>query len=251
MPYEIADLSRVWVLADVYETDLRAREGGHAGHAHPQGLPEPDVHREGDLHRPDARPEDPHRQGAPRVPEPERRAQARDVRRGGAADASRARGCASPPTRSSTPAPRRWSSWPLGEGKFQPREVQLGDADGDRRRGGCRALTAGEQVVTRANFLIDSESRLRASLAADRREVADDQARSSASRPRTGSWSSPGRSWLLAVRVLDDAEHPARRPARPLRHPGHRLLALGPQPRHHRGPGHLSHHHGAARRARR
>jgi Cu(I)/Ag(I) efflux system membrane fusion protein len=53
----------------------------------------------------------------------------------------------------------------LGEGKFAPREVQLGARSGNDvevRKG----LEAGEQVVTRANFLIDSESQLRASLAA-------------------------------------------------------------------------------------
>jgi Cu(I)/Ag(I) efflux system membrane fusion protein len=53
----------------------------------------------------------------------------------------------------------------LGEGKFAPREVLLGDKSGNEvevRRG----LVAGEQVITRANFLVDSESQLRASLAA-------------------------------------------------------------------------------------
>ena len=50
-------------------------------------------------------------------------------------------------------------------------------------------------------------------------------------------------------RVDVGAHDPARRDARPLRHAGHRLLALGPQPRHHRGSGHLSDRHGAARRA--
>ena len=53
----------------------------------------------------------------------------------------------------------------LGAGKFAPREVQLGAKSGNDVEvlGG---LEAGEQVVTRANFLIDSESQLRASLAA-------------------------------------------------------------------------------------
>jgi Cu(I)/Ag(I) efflux system membrane fusion protein len=53
----------------------------------------------------------------------------------------------------------------LGEGKFQPREVQLGDSSGDEVEV-AKGLEAGERVVTRANFLVDSESRLRASLAA-------------------------------------------------------------------------------------
>ncbi len=54
----------------------------------------------------------------------------------------------------------------LGDGKFQPREVQLG---GVGRRPASRwspGSRPGERVVTRANFLVDSESRLRASLAA-------------------------------------------------------------------------------------
>jgi membrane fusion protein, copper/silver efflux system len=53
----------------------------------------------------------------------------------------------------------------LGEGRFQPREVRLGESDGKSVEV-TSGLKAGEQVVTGANFLIDSESRLRASLAA-------------------------------------------------------------------------------------
>lgn len=52
-----------------------------------------------------------------------------------------------------------------GDGKFQPRQIVLGDSDGSDVEV-VSGLTAGEQVVVRANFLIDSESRLRASLAA-------------------------------------------------------------------------------------
>ncbi|MBK9796688.1 MAG: efflux RND transporter periplasmic adaptor subunit [Holophagaceae bacterium] len=52
----------------------------------------------------------------------------------------------------------------LGDGKFEPREVETGPASGDLvavRRG----LEAGDEVVTGAAFLVDSESRLRAALA--------------------------------------------------------------------------------------
>lgn len=52
----------------------------------------------------------------------------------------------------------------LGEGRFEPREVQTGATLGERVEiiGG---LKAGEEVITRANFLVDSESRLKAALA--------------------------------------------------------------------------------------
>ncbi|WP_306591549.1 efflux RND transporter periplasmic adaptor subunit [Geothrix sp. 21YS21S-4] len=52
----------------------------------------------------------------------------------------------------------------LGGGKFAPREVTTGTTTGEKveiRSG----LAAGDQVVVRANFLVDSESRLKAALA--------------------------------------------------------------------------------------
>jgi Cu(I)/Ag(I) efflux system membrane fusion protein len=52
----------------------------------------------------------------------------------------------------------------VGNGKFRPRLVRLGDTD-DTQVEIVSGLNAGESVVTRANFLVDSESRLRASLA--------------------------------------------------------------------------------------
>lgn len=52
-----------------------------------------------------------------------------------------------------------------GSGSFAPREVQLGRAAGDWVEV-LSGLDAGEQVVTSANFLIDSESKIRAALAA-------------------------------------------------------------------------------------
>ncbi|MFZ1612757.1 MAG: efflux RND transporter periplasmic adaptor subunit, partial [Holophaga sp.] len=52
----------------------------------------------------------------------------------------------------------------LGDGKFEPREVTVGTTVGEKieiRSG----LKVGEEVVVRANFLVDSESRLKAALA--------------------------------------------------------------------------------------
>ncbi|HEX7344540.1 MAG TPA: efflux RND transporter periplasmic adaptor subunit [bacterium] len=53
----------------------------------------------------------------------------------------------------------------LGDGKFQPRAVKLGVKSDDRVEV-LEGLSEGESVVTRANFLVDSESSLRAALEA-------------------------------------------------------------------------------------
>jgi Cu(I)/Ag(I) efflux system membrane fusion protein len=52
-----------------------------------------------------------------------------------------------------------------GDGRFEPRVVKLGDKNGDGVEV-TAGLAAGQEVVTRANFLVDSESQLRAALAA-------------------------------------------------------------------------------------
>jgi membrane fusion protein, copper/silver efflux system len=49
----------------------------------------------------------------------------------------------------------------LGQGRFEPRVVRLG-VRGEGRAEVLSGVQAGEQVVVRANFLLDSESRLRA-----------------------------------------------------------------------------------------
>jgi Cu(I)/Ag(I) efflux system membrane fusion protein len=53
----------------------------------------------------------------------------------------------------------------VGDGKFQPRSVILGEKSGDQVEV-LEGVREGELVVTRANFLIDSESSLRAALSA-------------------------------------------------------------------------------------
>jgi Cu(I)/Ag(I) efflux system membrane fusion protein len=52
----------------------------------------------------------------------------------------------------------------LGDGRFEPREVQTGASLGENVEI-LAGVRAGESVVTRANFLVDSESRLKAALA--------------------------------------------------------------------------------------
>jgi Cu(I)/Ag(I) efflux system membrane fusion protein len=159
--YEIADLSRVWILADVYEKDLgRVRLGTPARVSLPQGggewqariafvspvvKPETrsvevrlEVDNPGGVLKPDMF-MDVHlqAQGAAAVTVPE--------------------------TAVINTGERTLVFVDQGAGRFEPREVTLGA----RVPGGYevqRGVAAGERVVVSANFLLDSESSLRAAI---------------------------------------------------------------------------------------
>ena len=78
--FDIADLSQLWVLADVYESDLPAVRVGMEAEL-TRALPaRPELEGPGDLHRAHGRGEDPHHQGPGRGGQPGRRAEARHVR---------------------------------------------------------------------------------------------------------------------------------------------------------------------------
>ena len=164
MPFEITDLSEVWVLADAYEKDFRRVRVGlpatfrldafpdtvfrgqvtfiqpvldpvtrtaklRLSFANPHGELRPDMFGEVSF---EAKPHD-----ALRVP----------------FDAVIDSG------------EQKVVFVALGEGRFQPRRIETGTQSSDWVEV-TSGLTPGEQVVTRANFLIDSESRLKAALAA-------------------------------------------------------------------------------------
>ncbi|MFM9971631.1 MAG: efflux RND transporter periplasmic adaptor subunit [Burkholderiales bacterium] len=69
-----------------------------------------------------------------------------------------------------------------GEGSFEPREVRLG-LRGDAYVEALQGLKAGEEVVVSANFLIDAESNLRAAIAGFGQTMADSPPRANAGRP--------------------------------------------------------------------
>jgi Cu(I)/Ag(I) efflux system membrane fusion protein len=162
-PYEITDLSRVWAMADAYESDVgRIRVGMKATltvAAYPHRpfvgsvvfidpLLDPQT-RTAKVHLHFANPQRALKPGMygevalEGLPQRGLRIPADAVLRAGTQDVVFVA---------------------RGQGKLEPRVVQLGVSSGDTIEvtGG---LAEGEAVVTRANFLIDSESQLRAALA--------------------------------------------------------------------------------------
>ncbi len=163
MPYEIVDLSTVWVLADVYESDLRKVKVGMPAtltlKAYPLSPFEGRVAFIDPMLDPQTRTvkvrlEFPNKSGDLR---PEMFGEV--VLKGQAHEGRRI-----PADAVINSGTRAIVFVALGDGKFQPRELKLGDSDGQFVEV-VDGLEAGDQVVTRANFLVDSESRLRASLA--------------------------------------------------------------------------------------
>ncbi|WP_242344329.1 efflux RND transporter periplasmic adaptor subunit, partial [Anaeromyxobacter terrae] len=164
MPFEIIDLSRVWVLADAYESDL-----GHVKVGTPATLSlkaYPNHPFTGRVAFIDPLLDAKTRTAKVRVEVPNPRGELKPEMFGEVVFQGKSReGVRIPADAVIHSGTKSVVFVARGDGKFQPREVQLGDGDAafvEVRSG----LQAGEGVVTRANFLVDSESRLRASLAA-------------------------------------------------------------------------------------
>jgi Cu(I)/Ag(I) efflux system membrane fusion protein len=162
--FDIADLSRLWVLADVYESDLPAVRVGMTGEVTVPYLP-------GRTWR------GPVAYVAPTV-EPATRTvkvrlevdnAGRDLKPEMYADVvlrpSLGTGLIVPESAIIDTGDRRIVFVDRGEGRFEPREILFGP----KVDGGVHVLGGledGEKVVTSANFLIDSESSLKAALSA-------------------------------------------------------------------------------------
>jgi membrane fusion protein, copper/silver efflux system len=163
MPVELVDLSRVWVLADVYETELRHLKVGMAATLTLQAYPDRTFKGRVAFLAPQLDPRT--RTISVRLEFPNPTGELKPEMFGEVVLQGAARtGLRVPADAVVDSGTRKIVFVALGEGKFQPREVALGDSDGAHAEV-VRGLAAGEQVVTRANFLVDSESRLRASLA--------------------------------------------------------------------------------------
>ena len=163
-PYEVVDLSRVWLLADVYESELRHVKVGMIATLQLKAFPNRVFAGKVAFIAPVLDPATRTIKVRLEFPNPDG-----DLRpemfgevmlRGTTREGLKIPSDAVVPT-----GTLQVVFVALGEGRFQPREVRLGESDGTSVEV-TSGLKAGDQVVTGANFLIDSESRMRASLAA-------------------------------------------------------------------------------------
>jgi membrane fusion protein, copper/silver efflux system len=164
MPYEITDLREVWVLADAYESDLARLRLGMSATLSLQAFPNRTFRGKVIFVDPllDAKT----RTAKVRLSFPNPTGELRPEMFGEVTLQAPPRdGLRVPGDAVIDSGTKKVVFVALGEGKFQPREVRVGAVNADAVEI-VSGLAPGEEVVTRANFLVDSESRLRASLAA-------------------------------------------------------------------------------------
>jgi Cu(I)/Ag(I) efflux system membrane fusion protein len=164
MPYELWDLATVWVLADVYETDLQHVKVGAPATLTFKALPGREY--QGRIAFVDPVLDPRTRTAKVRISLANPRAALKPEMFGEVVLRSAPRQALRIPADAVIDSGTRSVVFvALGDGKFQPRVVRLGAGDGEfvEVQDG---LAAGDRIVTRANFLVDSESRLKASLQA-------------------------------------------------------------------------------------
>jgi Cu(I)/Ag(I) efflux system membrane fusion protein len=164
MPFEIVDLSRVWVLADAYESDLRHVKVGTSAKLTLKAFPNRTF--DGRVAFIDPLLDPKTRTAKVRVEVANPTGQLKPEMFGEVVFHGRSREGIRIPTDAVIHSGTKSVVFLAhGDGKFRPREVQLGEGDASFVEV-VSGVEEGDGVVTRANFLIDSESRLRASLAA-------------------------------------------------------------------------------------
>jgi len=164
MPFEIVDLSRLWVLADAYETDLGQVKPGMTATLSLKAFPNRTFTGRVAFIDPFLDPKT--RTAKVRVEFPNSTGELKPEMFGEVVFQGRSRdGVRIPADAVIHSGTKSVVFVALGDGKFRPREVKLGETGSDYVEV-VSGLEKGDGVVTRANFLVDSESRLRASLAA-------------------------------------------------------------------------------------
>lgn len=162
--YRIADLSKVWVIADVAEADLAAVGVGAPAEVTFRAYPTQPVEGRVTLIYPEMKSETRTARVRIELPNPDGRLKAEmyaDVvfpaRAGEVAVVS------IPNSAVIDSGAQQVAFVAKGEGRFEPRRVRLGRR-GPQYREVLDGVREGEEVVTSATFLIDSESNLRAAL---------------------------------------------------------------------------------------
>ncbi len=162
--YQVADLSRVWILADVFEQDLAMVHPGQTATITVDTYPDKIFNGKVTFVYPTVMPET--RTAKVRIELPNTQGLLKPAMYGRvefASSHSKDKVLTVPDSAVLDTGIRRLVLVDLGGGRFEPRTVKLGiHADGYAEVLG--GLTAGEAVVVSANFLIDAESNLKAAL---------------------------------------------------------------------------------------
>jgi Cu(I)/Ag(I) efflux system membrane fusion protein len=162
--YQIADLSKVWMLADVFEQDLGMVQRGQGATIRLDAYPDQVFNGKVTFIYPTVMPET--RTAKVRIELPNTQGLLKPAMYGRAEFASihsKNKVLTVPDSAVLDSGIRQLVLVDLGEGRFEPRTVKLGiHADGYAEVLG--GLEAGETVVVSANFLIDAESNLKAAL---------------------------------------------------------------------------------------
>lgn len=167
--YRIADLSRMWVIADVAEADLALVGSGTRARVTFRAYPTQPVEGEVTFIYPELKAETRTARVRIEVPNPDGRLKTdmyADVVFEAGAGASVV---AVPNSAVIDSGSQQIVLIAKGDGRFEPRAVKLGRR-GDGYREVLNGVQAGEDVVTTATFLIDAESNLRAALKSFSRE---------------------------------------------------------------------------------
>ncbi len=162
--FTVADLSRVWVLVDLYEMDLgHVRVGDHARFT-ADGLPGREFNASIDFIYPTVSSETRTLKARLALANPDGLLKPGMY---GQVDVANVRGGSAlvvPAEAVVNTGEYSYVFLARGEGRFEPRRVWTGRGDGDRITV-LKGLAEGDTVVSSASFLIDSESRLKAAIA--------------------------------------------------------------------------------------
>jgi RND family efflux transporter MFP subunit len=198
--FRIADLSRIWAVAQVFEADLAAiRIGQPAAIEFPYAQRARTVSGRVTYIYPDIDPAT--RRGRVRIELPNPGLELRpDAYVTVVLGHSAGRRLAAPREAVVDTGDRQYAIVALGDGYFEPRTIEVGPAAGAYQPV-LSGLAAGDRVVTSAQFLIDSESNLRAALAGMSAPGAGEDAHAGTAPARAIAASAPAAAPAPAVQI--------------------------------------------------